>query len=73
MNRSCVPEPISSMPSCALIANLARGPPHLDAFGLDGDGEANRRCRFVRDVDMDAEAALASVEMWRQQLNRSIP
>src|SRR5262245_56917375 len=44
-------------------------PPHLDAFGLDGDGKADRRRRLVRHSDTGAEAALALVEMRLEQLD----
>ena len=48
---------------------LRARPPHLDAFRLDGDGEADRGCSLVRHIDMDPEAPLASVEMRREQLH----
>ena len=52
MKRSWVPEPISSMPSCALELEARPRSPHLDAFGLDRDGQSWRGRGFVRDVDM---------------------
>src|SRR5512144_940823 len=42
---------------------------HLGAFGVDGDGEADRRCRLVRHVDMDTKASFARVEMGAKQLH----
>src|SRR6478609_7200338 len=43
--------------------------PHLKAFSFDRDGEVDRRCRLVRDVDMNAETALTWVEMRREKLH----
>src|SRR6478735_3729313 len=48
---------------------LGAWPPHLDAFGVDGDSEADRRCGLVRHVDMHAEAPFAGVEMGTEQLH----
>src|SRR5262249_54250871 len=41
---------------------------HLDAFRIDGDGHAGRCGRFMGDVDLNAETALAGFEMRLQQL-----
>src|SRR5262245_47274376 len=65
------------MRACADLIDAVMGdeleagarPPHLDAFRLDGDGEADGGRRLVRHIDMRAEAALALVEMRLEQLD----
>ncbi len=66
--RSWRPSPMRSMPSWAL--HLERDAPAVDAraFGIDRHRLAGHRRGDMRHVDVDAEAALALVEMRLQHL-----
>jgi len=39
----------------------------LHALGVDGDGQARRGCREMAHIDAHADAALAGIEMPRQE------